>query len=228
MMKYDQRIFLWRLPNRKRGFPWKYCTLKLCHHVPSTYTLYRLYRAFWGILREQIVRVLLPTFSLGDYHERLHPTSYFSSAMLQKITTLHPILGRTCSSSLWMSLFFRVCFILQPLKTKGCVSLLFFQIWLNAKGNLLTCHLFGASEAFGFYLGFIANPVFVCLFYCFPVQEELSVPPSSKPLEVKLMQRRITIGAKRIQGRTVKRREKQTGRDLCCKPKIPQNIWSES
>ena len=52
-------------------------TLKLYHHVPSTYRLYRFYRAFWGILREQLVRVLLPTCSLGDYHERLHPTSYF-------------------------------------------------------------------------------------------------------------------------------------------------------
>ena len=30
-----------------------------------------------------------------------------------------------------------------------------------------------------------------------PVHQELSAPPSSKPLEVKLMQRRTTIGAKR-------------------------------
>ena len=63
-------------------------TLKLCHHVPSTYRLYRLYRAFWGILREQLVRVLLPTCSLGDYLERLYPTPYhFFRDAPTKITT---------------------------------------------------------------------------------------------------------------------------------------------
>lgn len=62
-------------------------TLKLCHHVPSTYRLYiyyRFYRAFWGILREQLVRVLLPTFSLGGHHERLYPTPYHFFVMLQQ------------------------------------------------------------------------------------------------------------------------------------------------
>ena len=40
-------------------------------------------------------------------------------------------------------------------------------------------------------------PLFLETPMLLPVHQELSAPPSSKPLEVKLMQRRTTIGAKR-------------------------------
>lgn len=104
-------------------------TLKLCHHVPSTYRLYiyyRFYTAFWGILREQLVRVLLPTFSLGDYHERLYPTPYHFFVMLQqKLQPFIPFWGEhvcffTVNFSVFFCFFFfTVCFKnSNPLKTR--------------------------------------------------------------------------------------------------------------
>ena len=184
-------------------------------HTGYIYIYYRFYRAFWGILREQLVRVLLPTFSLGDYHERLYPTPYHFFVMLQqKLQPFIPFWGEhVCFFTVnffvfFCCFFFTVCFKnSNPLKTRPKVWLfqpsppeakkpnLRYHIWLNVKGNLLTCHLFGGSESLVFTLDSSQTLCFLCSLLL-PVQEELSVPPSSKPLEVKLMQRRITIGAK--------------------------------
>ena len=109
-------------------------TLKLCHHLPSTYWLYiyiwrereRFYRVFRGILREQLVRVLLPTCSLGDYHERRHPTPYHFFVMLQKQYNPSSHFGENMFAfSLWISVFFPVFFVTvcfknsNPLKKPG-------------------------------------------------------------------------------------------------------------
>ena len=165
------------------------CATMYLVHTSYIY-IYRFYRAFWGILREQIVRVPLPTFSLGDYHERLDPTPYHFFRDAPK--TIQPFIPFWGEQTFKFTVTFRVfpvvffffsgcasktptplkrgqrcdCFNhhLRKLKsrTSGITS-----GWMY-KGKPVNLPSFWGKWIVGFYLGFIANPVFfvVCCFRC--------------------------------------------------------------
>ena len=120
MMKYDRRVSFWRLSNGKFWYPWKYCTLKLCHHVPSKYRLcIYIYIDCKGPSGEYLGNKLLgcsyPHFPLETIMKDFIPQVIFLPWCSKKIQPFIPFWGEhvcffTVNFFVFPVYFFRVCF----------------------------------------------------------------------------------------------------------------------